>query len=77
MGDATTAGGWRDMADAPRDGTFVLVWSPIPDGDPEDCIHIAYCDGNGKSWDDPDRGWVKPDPTHWQPLPAPPEVRDA
>lgn len=66
-------GGWRDIASAPKDGTAVLFgWA----GDPYDAsaghIEEGVC------------GWLgerlsfhpyRTQPSHWQPLPAPPEAK--
>jgi hypothetical protein len=74
--------GWRDMESAPLDGTPILIARPT-EWMVEEGWHVVrwddhpYIDGE-KSWvchdgktDSPLRG---PDPTHWQPLPAPPGV---
>ena len=65
--------GWKPIETAPKDGTIILVgvWDYGPD--------IASASWNGKFWDmelygyqycgDPEFS----DPTHWMPLPAPPE----
>lgn len=64
------ADGWRDIASAPKDGTWILVWL----GGVANCadtIQWAY-DGwwNGCS------GYVRSEgpPTHWRPLPDPPAL---
>lgn len=61
----TDAHGWRPIASAPRDGSTVLLWA--------------------MGWRSPQTGWTcdnddwqdvrgtRYPPTHWQPLPAPPE----
>ena len=54
---------WQPIETAPKDGTEILAWDGIEH-------KIAR-------WDEPS-GWFLSDwmrcyPTHWQPLPAPPE----
>lgn len=51
----------------PEPATFVLVWNGYHVG-------VAYCvlDEEREVWWAED-GTFEPDPTHWQPLPAPPE----
>lgn len=64
------AGGWREIASAPRDGTWFLACATKPGwratrivyfADPYDRLPIH---GEGNMWPSP--------PTHWMPLPAPP-----
>lgn len=58
---------WRPIETAPKDGVFVL----ITDGD---VVQIGYYEDHLTAWrsyEDQCRLWS--DPTHWQPLPAPPE----
>ena len=50
---------WRDIATAPKDGTWFLAWD-------EDCGYYTYRDGPGFIPSE------EPAPTHWMPLPAPP-----
>lgn len=59
---------WRPIETAPRDGTKVLVVYPVH-GE-EQMLLIAHQDELG--WD---TGYWRfhNAPTHWQPLPAPPE----
>jgi hypothetical protein len=61
---------WRDIASAPKDGTFVLLFVRGSD---------AWCPSigrwNGDAWGDEMFSFHLPGlnmPTHWQPLPAPP-----
>jgi hypothetical protein len=65
--------GWLPIESAPRDGTRILAY--------EDGNHYAleWC----QEFPEPDGGYWKcfcgqyvtitPEPTHWMPLPAPPE----
>lgn len=68
---------WKPIEEAPKDGTSVLLASPKANGK----WRIWSSDG----WrvrlryihEDPRGYWVgqgsRNDPTHWRPLPAPPE----
>ena len=58
---------WRPIETAPKDGVFVL----ITDGD---VVQIGYYEDHLTAWrSDADQCRLWSDPTHWQPLPAPPE----
>ena len=58
---------WRPIKTAPKDGVFVL----ITDGD---VVQIGYYEDHLTAWrSDADQCRLWSDPTHWQPLPAPPE----
>ena len=58
---------WRPIETAPKDGVFVL----ITDGD---VVQIGYYEDHLMAWrSDADQCRLWSDPTHWQPLPAPPE----
>ena len=50
--------GWRDIASAPKDGTYVLTWNPLW---PRPIIASVRSAGHPRM-----------DPTHWMPLPTPP-----
>ncbi len=69
--------GWRDIASAPKDGTWIDLWYPSASGEREDGWRRSDC-----YWDG---GWCKEidypvsyqylteaRPTHWQPIPTPP-----
>jgi hypothetical protein len=67
---------WRPIDEAPTDGTWVLVWVPTP---PPGWLHAdpyvttAFNDedwGEGHWWDLEEN---RIDPTHFLPLPEPPE----
>ena len=65
------AGGWQPIETAPKDGTSILgYWL----GGQHDCAIHATKFIRGRWWatneDFPQR-----EPTHWQPLPAPPAQR--
>lgn len=58
---------WRPIETAPKDGVFVL----ITDGD---VVQIGYYEDHLMAWrSDAAQCRLWSDPTHWQPLPAPPE----
>jgi len=68
---------WRPIGEAPTDGTWVLVWVPTP---PPGWLHAdpyvttAFNDedwGEGHWWDLEEN---RIDPTHFLPLPVPPEA---
>jgi hypothetical protein len=56
---------WKPIETAPRDGSDVLIWCYTGE------IGIAHFDYATFAW------WHNlceyPDPTHWMPLPPPPE----
>lgn len=59
---------WQTIETAPKDGTNVLVWD-------HNESFIAW-------WDKRERTWWRRDaiihlyPTHWMPLPNPPEIKE-
>jgi hypothetical protein len=63
--------GWQPIDSAPKDGRFVLLFSA--------CRAPRFAQNVGK-WRDTHGEWysldmhVVIDPTHWMPLPAPPEI---
>lgn len=60
---------WRDISTAPKDGSKIIVYRPIHDGNYIPKVGIDYWFKNrcwGKSRSDTQ-------PTHWQPLPEPPK----
>lgn len=80
---------WRPIESAPKDGTAILLtngkdvaeghWFFEEGGTTEyrdlDGRYIGQTDSDGyDGWMDWDGG-MQPDPTHWMPLPAPPEVQ--
>jgi len=84
----TRAPQWLPIESAPRDGTAILLtngkdvaeghWYFEEGGTTEyrdlDGRYIGQEESDGyDGWLDWDGG-MQPDPTHWQPLPAPPEV---
>jgi hypothetical protein len=78
---------WMDIETAPKDGTVILVYAEqgmsMSDFGLEDIefngMHVAVWDAyGGGAWviaSYPDMGdVVTGDPTHWRPLPPPPET---
>lgn len=66
---------WQPIETAPKDGTRILIF--VPDDDDGDCFKVAYYGGHPKQ-----RGWLARGfwgaddvPSHWQPLPLPPEAQ--
>lgn len=57
---------WQPIETAPKDGTLVLV---ADDDGPEWSMPAQWC---RSLWVNTARGIV-PDPTHWMPIPSPPE----
>ena len=58
---------WQPIETAPKDGVFAL----ITDGD---VVQIGYYEDHLTAWrSDADQCRLWSDPTHWQPLPAPPD----
>ncbi len=75
---------WQPIETAPKDGTIVLFW---PDFDAEDArpphrrkdqknryIKMGWTSGNGDYWS-PEMQLLN-EPTHWMPLPEPPQEGD-
>ena len=69
---------WESIKTAPKDGTWILIWGcPVLYGavievlKGDRSITIGLWDG--KAWADETEGWIL-DPTHWMPLPEPPET---
>lgn len=65
--------GWQDIATAPRDGTEILAcWdAPTPEFKARGVVmwDVSY----GGTWITLPGHWPK-HPTHWMPLPEPPEA---
>ena len=71
---------WQPIETAPPSYTFVIVAEPV--NAPDEPLRYAvgearYIDGEGWYWVncDPSDSWGRQlFPSHWMPLPAPPEV---
>lgn len=72
---------WQPIETAPRDGTPVLIYGPRYKN-----VTTALCDSNALHWwvvdelediasDDDGDGLEAMPPTHWMPLPEPPDGR--
>ncbi len=68
------AGGWQPIETAPRDGTPVLIMVPLLSNEPLiGCWNKVFCEWQDQWNDALDEGGNEV-PTHWQPLPEPPET---
>jgi hypothetical protein len=81
LGDVTME--WQPIETAPKDGTEVLVWNGGNDGfyTTPGQMGVAYWGRQG--FPERKRAWCASDccdgvttytPTHWMPLPAPPQI---
>jgi len=74
------ANGWMPIESAPEDAHAILGFSGMWRGNPEIAVYEAMRFGSSKQFG----GWAVPGdhegyhdpPTHWMPLPAPPENAD-
>lgn len=73
---------WRPIETAPKDGAEILMFGSQRDHDmlkrSKPLAFTGYWDNIDESWCSVSSFWHGPfyDPTHWQPLPAPPEPQD-
>lgn len=58
---------WQPIETAPRDGTRILVFYPVLDG------HIFTAGFEFGTWQSGIWDGRREQPTHWMPLPEPPE----
>lgn len=66
---------WRPIETAPKDWTDVLVFSPEHEGFNCDGVFSAFYDTDEAGWSTHGPGHsIRLHPTHWQPLPTPPEA---
>lgn len=64
---------WQDISTAPKDGTFILLYSP---GDGRADLGVWQDTVSwGECWTDDDMFCNLLNPTHWIPLPPIPEVK--
>ena len=65
-------GGWRYIASAPKDGTWVLGYWPVHTEEDRVCATCWDSFSETPRWRDGADflDWLQP--THWMPLPAPP-----
>lgn len=67
---------WQPIDTAPRDGTTVDVWCQYSDGSSGRIVDCCFKDGRWvRLVGTRDAYWINyiVPPTHWQPLPPPPE----
>lgn len=70
---------WRDIASAPKDGTYVLLFFPGPLMDMESpglAVGRYYTDSGWWVTAIWASGHPVKQPTHWQPLPEPPVAQE-
>jgi hypothetical protein len=65
--ESLVEGGWRPIAEAPRDGSVQVV---APGGDGYDWATAWWADDGRVGWWF-DGFWMNPQPTLWHPVPAP------
>ncbi len=58
---------WQPIETAPRDGTWLLCWEPGTEVDIMRWYAWSTTRGEWQSCEG-----IRTEPTHWQPLPAPP-----
>lgn len=70
--DQPAFGKWQPIKTAPRDETEILL------ADPSGSFEVGYWYADGwVSWEglpDAEPDWIYWEPTHWMPLPEPPET---
>lgn len=75
--EADRVSGWRPISTAPKDGTYLLAyWGQVENAEngPANYGVAFFCGGLWRNVDDDDDWYAEP--THWQPLPARPEVNN-
>lgn len=68
--DLSAQAGWRPIATAPKDGTFVLLAGPS--GYTSTPLRVSVCQYDGNCWRNHAHDWFTEggdEPTHWMPLP--------
>lgn len=66
---------WHPIATAPKDGTWMLLFSPTFLDHPHHTLFsVAYCHPEEKVFKDCFDMAIHEEPTHWMPLPAPPDT---
>ena len=71
--------GWRPIETAPRDGRTVLAYFPAQAGHAarQDVIAVYWTGWGGGRWETAWSGAkLNAKPSHWMPLPDPPQMRD-
>jgi hypothetical protein len=70
--------GWYPIVSAPKDGTVIDLWIPYVDFEEEPSVcRVPTCFWVDNGWLDIDSEPLETDeePTHWRPMPGPPERR--
>lgn len=66
---------WKTIETAPKDGTDVLIAGPEFGKGP--AFYLAVAGFHHDYWREEEYGDNYYQPTHWMPLPAPPDRKDA
>lgn len=67
--------GWRDMASAPKDGAWILLWvtpGRLDIREDASCVIATWDTILKPSWVDERGHDIEEIPSHWQPLPSAP-----
>ena len=66
---------WQPIETAPKDGARIVVWIPAEDDDPPEVAYVQWA-SHFSGWLGVNSAWQleSPQPTHWMPLPKPPEA---
>lgn len=66
---------WQPIETAPRDGSGVLIWNPSSYQGKGGVFVGLYFNtrDHGMQWIC-HPGYIRAEPTHWMPLPAPPQI---
>lgn len=67
---------WKEIGDAPLDGSKILVtFYPVSKGEvPYNIVHWGSGNSNSPGWLIRSTRKLRYEPTHWMPLPNPPET---
>jgi len=69
-------GEWQPIETAPTDGSLILLWGRYWSDDQGEFKTplIGQWAGNARRWEAVMATWFGVRPTHWMPLPEPPEI---
>ena len=70
---------WQPIETAPKDGSYIILYRPSNDGRHKDAVREGkfHRYGMAETWRVRSGGvWDIDAPTHWQPLPEPPESEE-
>jgi len=65
--------GWQPIATAPKDWTNVISFDPARTETNDMGVCLSWFDTEDCFWCTFDGEFIKIEPTHWMPLPPPPE----